>query len=715
MRTLCRAACVSAPWRCSLRAPARRCRVLVAAAGLGRGGARLRARSLRARDRLLRHLARKLLRLAGRRVATWEPLRPGPAFPGLLRDRARRGPEPSRPALGGARGRARRRPRRPQRRPRRDLDGRCCARSKPSRRARSPSRPGEPRLLAVGGDDGVRLSARRRQDLGADGRGRSGPPAGRVAGLRSRRPPRPLRRHVAPGVPHARRRRDVEPDRRRHGSRRDRLRVGLRCGGLARHLGLDLRLGLPHARRRRPLDAIHDRVHQPPLARRPPRPEPAGRRLRRDGRRAPPLGRRRRDVGADLARVARRHGARSGPSAPDASTSARRARASSTPTTGAATLEPGSQRACRRAASRSSWPIPNDPDRVFFFRAFGGEESGVWEARGPAGAQASRVDPLPAAASLAAFRGADGKTVLLVASSSGVRVSRDGGVRWSASAEPPPRRADRSLRRALRRAGARHDGGCLPRRRRRRALRGRGGAACGRRVRRAARRPRRRSAPRGSIRRRPFRTGTAGAGRARRRRFSGAASSSRTPPRASRSAASSTCRRSTERSSGRRADRRRAFTSPRAGLALATAAQAPGGQGLRRDDGRRAVSLRAVRAGCRRQRQVLETFNTDPGLHCLRSSPSRPRSRAPRSRASPGRRSGTDRPCRAACRRETKSDLPAASIQIMSSGIIVFFIQKWCGAVSAKTKEHARSSRAGSRGTSGPAPAPRACSASSSR
>ncbi|HEY2797995.1 MAG TPA: hypothetical protein VGK26_08915 [Thermoanaerobaculia bacterium] len=73
---------------------------------------------------------------------------------------------------------------------------------------------------------------------------------------------------------------------------------------------------------------------------------------------------------------------------------------------------------------------PNDPERVFFFRAFAGEESGVWQARGREVRKVS-VDPLPASASLAAFRGPGGKTVLLVASSSGVKVSRDGGVHWA--------------------------------------------------------------------------------------------------------------------------------------------------------------------------------------------------------------------------------------------------------------------------------------------
>ncbi len=79
---------------------------------------------------------------------------------------------------------------------------------------------------------------------------------------------------------------------------------------------------------------------------------------------------------------------------------------------------------------------PNDPSRVYFFRAFAGEESGVWEA---AGRQVRKVslDALPATASLAAFRGPDGRTVFLVASSTGLKVSRDGGARWETPPAPP--------------------------------------------------------------------------------------------------------------------------------------------------------------------------------------------------------------------------------------------------------------------------------------
>lgn len=79
---------------------------------------------------------------------------------------------------------------------------------------------------------------------------------------------------------------------------------------------------------------------------------------------------------------------------------------------------------------------PNDASRVFFFRAYGGEESGVWEAQGVKVRRVSR-DTLPASASLAAFRDAKGRTVLLLASSTGARVSRDGGARWTLPERPP--------------------------------------------------------------------------------------------------------------------------------------------------------------------------------------------------------------------------------------------------------------------------------------
>ncbi|HSP95263.1 MAG TPA: hypothetical protein VLU06_11970 [Thermoanaerobaculia bacterium] len=82
-------------------------------------------------------------------------------------------------------------------------------------------------------------------------------------------------------------------------------------------------------------------------------------------------------------------------------------------------------------------PDPNDPGRLFFFRAYGGEESGVWEARGLRVRRVSR-DPLPPAASLVAFRDVAGKTVLALSSSSGLRFSSDLGERWVAPADAPP-------------------------------------------------------------------------------------------------------------------------------------------------------------------------------------------------------------------------------------------------------------------------------------
>jgi len=101
------------------------------------------------------------------------------------------------------------------------------------------------------------------------------------------------------------------------------------------------------------------------------------------------------------------------------------------------TLESGSQGLPESRVSEVA-ADPNDAERVFFFRAFAGEESGVWEAKGRQVRKVS-VDPLPASASLAAFRGAGtgSRTVLLVAASSGVRVSRDGGVHWSPASEAP--------------------------------------------------------------------------------------------------------------------------------------------------------------------------------------------------------------------------------------------------------------------------------------
>ncbi|MGH9366567.1 MAG: WD40/YVTN/BNR-like repeat-containing protein, partial [Thermoanaerobaculia bacterium] len=80
---------------------------------------------------------------------------------------------------------------------------------------------------------------------------------------------------------------------------------------------------------------------------------------------------------------------------------------------------------------------PNDPSRVYFFRAYGGQESGVWVAEGMKVRRVSQ-DALPPSASLTAFRDAEGRTVLMLASAAGLRLSRDGGVRWTAPAAPPP-------------------------------------------------------------------------------------------------------------------------------------------------------------------------------------------------------------------------------------------------------------------------------------
>jgi photosystem II stability/assembly factor-like uncharacterized protein len=102
---------------------------------------------------------------------------------------------------------------------------------------------------------------------------------------------------------------------------------------------------------------------------------------------------------------------------------------------GGRTLESGS-RGLPEARVAEVVADPNDPGRVYFFRAFAGEESGVWEANGRQVRKVSR-DALPATASLASFRGPDGRTVLLVASSAGVRVSRDAGVHWDGPSAAP--------------------------------------------------------------------------------------------------------------------------------------------------------------------------------------------------------------------------------------------------------------------------------------
>jgi len=79
---------------------------------------------------------------------------------------------------------------------------------------------------------------------------------------------------------------------------------------------------------------------------------------------------------------------------------------------------------------------PNDPNRVFFFRAYAGQESGVWEAQGTRVRRLS-LDLLPPAATLAVFRGPRGETILLLSSFVGLKVSSDGGERWNAPDRAP--------------------------------------------------------------------------------------------------------------------------------------------------------------------------------------------------------------------------------------------------------------------------------------
>src|SRR5262249_4376275 len=102
---------------------------------------------------------------------------------------------------------------------------------------------------------------------------------------------------------------------------------------------------------------------------------------------------------------------------------------------GGATLANGSVR-LRGGRVEALVADPSDPERVFFFRAYGGEESGVWEARGMRVRRVSR-DPLPVSASLAVARDEAGHTVLVLSSASGVKLSFDGGERWNAPEKPP--------------------------------------------------------------------------------------------------------------------------------------------------------------------------------------------------------------------------------------------------------------------------------------
>ena len=102
---------------------------------------------------------------------------------------------------------------------------------------------------------------------------------------------------------------------------------------------------------------------------------------------------------------------------------------------GGRTLVPGSQ-GLPEARVAELVADPNDPSRVYFFRAFAGEETGVWEATGREVRRVSR-EALPATASLAAFRAPGGRTALVIAGSFGVKVSYDGGAHWQAPAAPP--------------------------------------------------------------------------------------------------------------------------------------------------------------------------------------------------------------------------------------------------------------------------------------
>ncbi|HEV8232440.1 MAG TPA: hypothetical protein VGQ75_08830 [Thermoanaerobaculia bacterium] len=102
---------------------------------------------------------------------------------------------------------------------------------------------------------------------------------------------------------------------------------------------------------------------------------------------------------------------------------------------GGATLAPGSVGLAEGRVS-DLIPDPKDPSRVFFFRAYAGGESGVWEAKGMRVRRLS-LDSLPPAAALTAFRDPAGATVLLLSSFSGLRISFDGGERWSVPERPP--------------------------------------------------------------------------------------------------------------------------------------------------------------------------------------------------------------------------------------------------------------------------------------
>jgi photosystem II stability/assembly factor-like uncharacterized protein len=78
---------------------------------------------------------------------------------------------------------------------------------------------------------------------------------------------------------------------------------------------------------------------------------------------------------------------------------------------------------------------PGEPDRVFFYRSYAGDQSGVWAAEGDEVQRLSR-QPLAGSFSLAAFR-VEGRTILLLSSPSELRVSTDLGASFHAAARPP--------------------------------------------------------------------------------------------------------------------------------------------------------------------------------------------------------------------------------------------------------------------------------------
>ena len=307
-------------------------------------------------------------------------------------------------------------------------------------------------------------------------------------------------------------------------------------------------------------------------------PEPARRRLRGDRRRAAPFDRRRRDLDA-RSRGSRSSSPRSRSiAARVASTSAPKGKASSIPTT-AARRSPTARSGWRRAAWPTSFPIPTTRRASSSSAPTAATRAGSGRPRGCASGASPSIR-CRASASLAAFRGAAGGRCSCSSSSSGVRISRDGGAALGRSGLALRRgRRSRSSARPSRCAVLVTSAGVFRRgRRRARASRpiagGPAAPAGGRappRFRPAA--PCSRCAPRTGRCAGTARSGRAGArgslkgGIFLRRRLG-----------AVRRPLTARSRSRTERSSGRRADSRLSVTSPRPGLALATAAAAPGGR-----------------------------------------------------------------------------------------------------------------------------------------